>query len=142
MWKSASCLTLSPLLLSVQDVEAMWYFGSAEGSRFVEHSSAENVKRTWVNYGASRDWFDPVQVCGGGGGWGGRIGVWLLFVVVCSVDACSVDACSVDVCTVDVCSVDVCSVDACSVDDVERKRCCIGNLRSVTSEVTLVSRSR
>ena len=27
------------------------YFGSAEGSKFVEFASAENVKRTWVNYG-------------------------------------------------------------------------------------------
>ena len=37
-------------------VDAMWYFGSAEGSKFVEHASAVNVKRTWVDYGQSRDW--------------------------------------------------------------------------------------
>ena len=37
------------------------YFGSAEGSKFVEHASAFNVKRTWVNYGISRDWSDPQQ---------------------------------------------------------------------------------
>lgn len=39
----------------------MWYFGTAEGSKFVEHTSAENLKRTWVNYGKSRDWADPAQ---------------------------------------------------------------------------------
>nr|CAB3220920.1 aldehyde dehydrogenase family 16 member A1-like [Phallusia mammillata] len=48
-------------LVEHQNVEAMWYFGSAEGSKFVEHSSAENVKRTWVNYGIQRDWSDPDQ---------------------------------------------------------------------------------
>ncbi|XP_077975441.1 aldehyde dehydrogenase family 16 member A1-like isoform X1 [Styela clava] len=44
-----------------QDINAMWYFGSAEGSKFVEYTSAENVKRTWVNYGVPRDWTDPAQ---------------------------------------------------------------------------------
>ena len=37
------------------------YFGSAEGSKFVEMASVDNVKRTWVNYGILRDWTDPVQ---------------------------------------------------------------------------------
>lgn len=32
-----------------------------QGSKFVEFQSAENVKRTWVNYGASRDWMDSSQ---------------------------------------------------------------------------------
>ncbi|CAH1799054.1 unnamed protein product [Owenia fusiformis] len=44
-----------------QDIQSMWYFGSAEGSRFVEYTSAENVKRTWVNYGIPRDWANPEQ---------------------------------------------------------------------------------
>ena len=44
-----------------QNVNAMWYFGSQEGSRFVEHTSAVNIKRTWVNYGLSRNWFDRQQ---------------------------------------------------------------------------------
>ncbi|KAL5479194.1 hypothetical protein EMCRGX_G022685 [Ephydatia muelleri] len=52
---------LSKYLAEHQDVNAMWYFGSAEGSKFVEHASAFNVKRTWVNYGLSRDWTDPQQ---------------------------------------------------------------------------------
>jgi len=39
-----------------QNVDAVWYFGSAAGSHFVEHASAVNVKRTWVDHGVSRDW--------------------------------------------------------------------------------------
>lgn len=52
---------LTKYLTEHQDVNAMWYFGSAEGSKFVEYASAENVKRTWVNYGASRNWMDSCQ---------------------------------------------------------------------------------
>jgi len=37
------------------------YFGSAEGSKFVEMASVNNVKRTWVNYGVAREWSDPTQ---------------------------------------------------------------------------------
>ena len=37
------------------------YFGSAEGSKFVEEASVNNVKRTWVNYGIERDWTHPQQ---------------------------------------------------------------------------------
>ena len=45
-----------------QNVDAMWYFGQhTEGSKFVEHTSAVNVKRTWVNYGRQRDWMDDRQ---------------------------------------------------------------------------------
>ncbi|XP_060065469.1 aldehyde dehydrogenase family 16 member A1-like isoform X1 [Ylistrum balloti] len=52
---------LSKYLTEHQDVQSMWYFGSAEGSGFVEYTSAENVKRTWVNYGIDRDWKDSEQ---------------------------------------------------------------------------------
>ncbi|KAK3096828.1 hypothetical protein FSP39_003725 [Pinctada imbricata] len=52
---------LTKYLTEHQDIQSMWYFGSAEGSKFVEHESAENVKRTWVNYGIARDWMDPEQ---------------------------------------------------------------------------------
>ena len=47
------------------------YFGSAEGSKFVEMASVDNVKRTWVNYGVAREWSDPTQgqVRGGEGVW-------------------------------------------------------------------------
>ncbi|XP_048373450.1 aldehyde dehydrogenase family 16 member A1 [Sphaerodactylus townsendi] len=43
---------LSRGLAEHQDVQAMWYFGSKEGSAFVEWASSGNLKRTWVNYGA------------------------------------------------------------------------------------------
>ena len=37
------------------------YFGSAEGCKFVETASCGNVKRSWVNYGLSRDWISMEQ---------------------------------------------------------------------------------
>ncbi len=52
---------LAKVLANHDDVDAMWYFGSAEGSKAVEMASAENMKRTWVNYGKYRDWFDVHQ---------------------------------------------------------------------------------
>uniref|UniRef100_A0A8C5QWM2 Aldehyde dehydrogenase domain-containing protein n=1 Tax=Leptobrachium leishanense TaxID=445787 RepID=A0A8C5QWM2_9ANUR len=55
---------LAKYLVEHQDVQSMWYFGSAQGSKFVEWSSAENCKRTWVNYGLSRDWEDAQQGAG------------------------------------------------------------------------------
>eukprot|EP00043_Microstomoeca_roanoka_P020821 m.254135 g.254135 ORF g.254135 m.254135 type:complete len:897 (-) comp17725_c0_seq1:268-2958(-) len=55
---------LTKYLAEHQDIEAVWYFGSAEGSKFVEFASAENIKRTWVNYGVARDWFDSTQGAG------------------------------------------------------------------------------
>lgn len=48
-------------LVEHQDIQAAWYFGSAEGSKFVEYTSAESIKRTWVNYGLTRDWTCPKQ---------------------------------------------------------------------------------
>jgi aldehyde dehydrogenase (NAD+) len=47
---------LSKVLAEHDDVEALWYFGSSEGSKMVELASAGNMKRTWVNYGRSREW--------------------------------------------------------------------------------------
>ena len=46
------------------DVQAVWYFGTTTGSKYVECASADSVKRTWVNYGAGRDWTDPAQGAG------------------------------------------------------------------------------
>jgi aldehyde dehydrogenase (NAD+) len=53
--------TLCQVLAEHEDVDAMWYFGSREGSRQVELASASNMKRTWVNYGRRRNWLDVVQ---------------------------------------------------------------------------------
>ncbi|MBT8062374.1 MAG: aldehyde dehydrogenase family protein, partial [Gammaproteobacteria bacterium] len=43
------------------DLEGFWYWGSLEGSKLVEHSAAETMKRTWVNYGRYHDWFSQEQ---------------------------------------------------------------------------------
>jgi aldehyde dehydrogenase (NAD+) len=53
--------TLSQVLAEHDDVDAMWYFGSADGSKRVELASVGNMKRTWVNYGHPRNWLDSVQ---------------------------------------------------------------------------------
>lgn len=52
---------LAKTLAEHYDVAAMWYFGDSEGSAMVELASAENMKRTWVNYGKYRDWSDRDQ---------------------------------------------------------------------------------
>ncbi len=41
------------------DIDAVWSFGAAEFSKVVEHGSASNLKRTWVNNGFARDWSGP-----------------------------------------------------------------------------------
>ena len=48
-------------LAAHDDVDAMWYWGSAEGSATVERLSAGNLKRTWVSNGRPRDWADGRQ---------------------------------------------------------------------------------
>jgi aldehyde dehydrogenase (NAD+) len=52
---------LTKTLVQHEDVDAVWYFGSAEGSYWVEYESAANMKRTWVNYGLPRDWTSREQ---------------------------------------------------------------------------------
>jgi aldehyde dehydrogenase (NAD+) len=47
---------LTSVLAAHDDVDGVWYFGSAQGSEDVERLSAGNMKRTWVNYGRHRDW--------------------------------------------------------------------------------------
>jgi aldehyde dehydrogenase (NAD+) len=52
---------LAKTLAQHDDIAAMWYVGSKEGSAMVEKASVGNLKATWVNYGKARDWFDTVQ---------------------------------------------------------------------------------
>ncbi len=52
---------LTKTLIQHEDVDAVWYFGSAEGSYQVEYESAANMKRTWVGYGIPRDWMPRAQ---------------------------------------------------------------------------------
>jgi aldehyde dehydrogenase (NAD+) len=51
-------------LAAHDDVDGLWYFAEDEGSASVERLSAGNMKRTWVNHGRTRDWFDPAQAAG------------------------------------------------------------------------------
>lgn len=39
------------------DVDAVWSFGASALSGQIEHASASNLKRTWVNNDLARDWF-------------------------------------------------------------------------------------
>ncbi len=50
---------LARVLAAHDDVDGVWYFGSAEVSAEVERLSAGNMKRTWVDLGRGRDWTDP-----------------------------------------------------------------------------------
>ncbi|XP_037675441.1 aldehyde dehydrogenase family 16 member A1 isoform X2 [Choloepus didactylus] len=47
-----------------QDVQALWYFGSAQGSQFVEWASAGNLKPVWVNRGCPRAWEQEAEGAG------------------------------------------------------------------------------
>lgn len=52
---------LAKVLAAHDDVDAIWYFGSAEGSEEVERLSTGNMKRTWVSDGLVRDWYVAEQ---------------------------------------------------------------------------------
>jgi len=58
---TGDCDHLIKTLVQHEDVDSVWYFGSAEGSYHVENESAANMKRTWVGYGLPRDWMDREQ---------------------------------------------------------------------------------
>ncbi|MGI8817935.1 MAG: aldehyde dehydrogenase family protein [Gemmatimonadales bacterium] len=55
---------LAPVLAAHDDVDGIWYFGSAEVSAEVERLSTGNMKRTWVDLGKDRDWTDPRRGAG------------------------------------------------------------------------------
>jgi aldehyde dehydrogenase (NAD+) len=50
---------LAPILASHLAVDAVWSFSSTDLSAAIEHASAGNLKRTWVNNGHATDWFKP-----------------------------------------------------------------------------------
>ena len=52
---------LAQVLAKHDDVDAIWYFGNKEGCKDMELLSADNMKRTWVNYGKYRNWLDKAQ---------------------------------------------------------------------------------
>jgi aldehyde dehydrogenase (NAD+) len=49
---------LAAVLAAHDDVDAMWYWGSAEGGAAVERLSAGNLKQTWVHPGPAMPWED------------------------------------------------------------------------------------
>ena len=50
---------LGKVLAEHEQVDAIWYHGeNAKGSKMAEACSAYNLKRTWVNHGEDRDWFN------------------------------------------------------------------------------------
>jgi aldehyde dehydrogenase (NAD+) len=55
---------LTKTLVQHEDVDSVWYFGTAEGSYQVESESVSNMKRTWVGYGLPRDWLNRQQAEG------------------------------------------------------------------------------
>jgi aldehyde dehydrogenase (NAD+) len=55
---------LMKTLIEHEDVDSVWYFGTAEGSYHTEYESAANMKRTWVNYGIARDWLNNEEGAG------------------------------------------------------------------------------
>ncbi|TKA95566.1 aldehyde dehydrogenase family protein [Cereibacter changlensis] len=50
---------LAKTLAEHDDVDALWYFGTAAGGTAVEAASAGNLKQTWTEDGAARDWTGP-----------------------------------------------------------------------------------
>ncbi len=52
---------LSQELAKHYNVDGIWYFGSAEGSKNVELLSTESMKRSWVSFGKFRDWTNPAH---------------------------------------------------------------------------------
>ncbi len=55
---------LAPVLAAHDDVDGIWCFGSRDLSGKVEKLSAGNLKRTWVDHGRAREWFDDGEGAG------------------------------------------------------------------------------
>eukprot|EP01037_Dinobryon_pediforme_P002572 gene2572-2611_t len=52
---------LTKTLADHDEVDALWYIGSAEGSAMAEKASCGNLKAIWVNHGRQRDWLNVKQ---------------------------------------------------------------------------------
>ncbi|HBQ31810.1 MAG TPA: aldehyde dehydrogenase, partial [Ochrobactrum anthropi] len=52
---------LTKTLAEHDDVAALWYFGSREGSAMAEKASAGNLKATWVTNGRLPNWFNKTE---------------------------------------------------------------------------------
>jgi aldehyde dehydrogenase (NAD+) len=51
--------SLAKTLAEHDQVDGLWYHGTAQGSALIEAASIGNLKRTWVNNGRARDWWSP-----------------------------------------------------------------------------------
>jgi aldehyde dehydrogenase (NAD+) len=58
--------SLAKTIAEHDDIAAIWYFGSKEGSALVEAASIGNLKATWVNHGRPTRWSDSVEGQGRG----------------------------------------------------------------------------
>jgi len=52
---------LTDVLARHYDIEGLWYWGHAAGSKLIEEQAAASMKRTWVNYGRYHDWHSKEQ---------------------------------------------------------------------------------
>jgi aldehyde dehydrogenase (NAD+) len=50
---------LAKVLAEHDQVDGLWFHGSAEAGRTVEEASCGNLKQTWSNGGRARDWLSP-----------------------------------------------------------------------------------
>ena len=57
-------LELAGVLGAHDDVDAVWWFGDAEGSALVKEASIGNMKQVWSNEGRAIDWTNPQQAEG------------------------------------------------------------------------------
>ncbi len=55
---------LAKTLAEHDEVDAIWYAGSKEGSTMVEIASCGNLKATWINNGRQRDWLSNSEGLG------------------------------------------------------------------------------
>jgi aldehyde dehydrogenase (NAD+) len=55
---------LAEVLAAHDDVDAVWYAGSADGQAAVERLSAGNLKRTWTDLDRVGDWYDDGTASG------------------------------------------------------------------------------
>jgi len=52
---------LMKVIAEHDQVEGVWYYGSANGSKMVELASAANLKRAWTNNGKTANWYEKGQ---------------------------------------------------------------------------------
>jgi len=52
---------LAKVLAEHDDVDGIWYFGSAAGSAAVERASSGNMKQTWCSDGIEYAWRDAAE---------------------------------------------------------------------------------